>query len=546
MMTRGCFIIFLCLQLACAGDAPVDDGDAGIDDGGMMDADICDTVECDCDIDDDCAALEVCDSAPMGRFCVCAPGYQGDGNACVFVGAPLAPGFDDAAPWTTTGGASLDPTAQGSDDPGEVRWPGNSICDGSSVFQTFTMAPADRVEPLAFEITYRGENLVFEARPQVGINEFWSRFPRRDEFSTQAVCLGEAGYGGDIEFRIDATSNFCPASDAQDELIVDRFEIVRAQDVGLECPDPGFALDGDFEGDGTAWSAIGDASVVDGIGQDGTRGAQLRTATVCSTAAFSGTVSLPLPSTLPSQALRFYWGGTAGRALQVFVADGFVAELVAGGPSGSASTSTVCLPPHTRGLARSLTFSLPVTLGMCGSPDVRDFVVDSVQVTLEPACGDDPYVLDGDFELGGSALPTSWRFSGVGERGSVGIADGVAQSGNASLRFTAQQQGAFVSARTTVVVPKPDSTGGPAIKYFYQLGNNPETTLESRPGNGPLDENTSGFVEETVCLDAELATQPLELTFTMQRSGPPGVPFPEEQGFIDNVRLTTDASCSNQ
>jgi hypothetical protein len=545
-MRPRCFIFLFLFSIGCGSTSTATNEDGGVDDGGMTDADICDTVDCDCDTDEDCAALEVCDSAPMGRFCVCAPGYQSDGDGCVFVGAPLAPGFDDAAPWTTEGGAVLDPTAEGGDDPGVVTWPGDSICDDSRVFQVFPMARESRVDPLVFEITYRGENLEFEARPQVSINEHWARFPKRDDFFTQTSCLGEAGFGGDVEFRIDATSSFCPASDAADELIVDRFEILRAQDVGLECPEPGEVLDGDFGGDGSAWASIGDAMIEDGIGQNGSPAARLRTATRCSTAAFSGTLSLPLESNLANQALRFYWNGTAGRALQVLVADTFAAELIAGG-GASASTSTICLQPHTRGLARSVAFSLPVTSGMCGTPDLRDFVVDSIEVVSEPDCGDDPYLLDGDFELEGTGTaPTSWRFSGSGERGSVEIFDGLAQSGNASLRFTARQQCAFISARATVTVPKPDSTGGPAIKYFYRIGNNPETTLASRPGNGPLPEGGTEFVEETVCLDAALATQPLELVFTMQRSGPCDIGFPEEQGFIDNVRLTTDGSCSNQ
>ncbi len=553
-MTRACFTFSFLFLFACGSTSSgVDDG--GVDDGGnMMDGDICDTVACDCDTDEDCEALEVCEADDTGRFCVCAPGYQADGSGCVFVGAPLAPGFDDAEPWTTTGGAVLDPTAEGTDDPGVVVWDGDSVCDDSSVSQVFPMAPASRVEPFAFEVTYEGldvfdpdipTRLIGEARPLVGIGGYWSRLPKRNEVATQVSCLGEAGFGGDIEFRIDAASGFCPSSITQGELTVDRFEIVRLEDTDLECPNFGTVLDGDFEGDGSAWSGLGDATIEDGMGEDGSRAARLQTSTLCSTAAFSGTASLPLPTTLDSQALRFYWGGTPSRRLQILVADAFTAELVASG-GGGASTSTVCLPPHTLALARSVAFSLPVTTGMCGSPDVRDFVVDSVEVVSEPDCGDDPYVLDGDFELESSGLPTSWRFSGIGDRGNVEVIQGVAQSGVASLRFTAQEQCAFVSARATVVVPMPDATGGPAIKYFYQIGNNAETSLESRPGNGPLAEGGTQFAEETVCLDASLATQPLELVFTMQRSGPCGVGFPQEQGFIDNVRLTTDPSCSNQ
>jgi len=546
---RVCLIGCLFLVFGCGNDAGAG-GDAGIDDGGQLpDADICDSVECECDTDDDCGAHEVCDtSSGPGRVCVCAPAYEDDGSGCQFAGAPLAPGFDDPAPWTTTGGAVLDATATGGDDPGEVTWSGDAICDGSRVLQTFAMPPYGRAEPLAFQVTYRGDSESFEARPQLAFNERWVRLPRRSEFFTQSFCLGEAGFGGDVEFRVDGHSGFCPTFAEVDELVVDRFEVVRAEDAEFECPAPGFVLDGDFEGDGTAWSPIGDASVQDGVGQNGTRAARLQTATLCSAAFMTGVASLPVSASMPNQALRFFWTGTAGRVLQVQAADAFVAELTA---SGEATVSTVCLPPHSRGLARAVTFALPITTGSdgssCGDPDLRDFVVDTVEIVSEAACGDEPYLLDGDFELAVTGtVPGSWSFGGGGPRGSVGVVTGNAQNGDASLHFTAQQTCAFLSARATIVVPKPDATGGPALKYFYQVDDNPETSLESRPGNGPLPKGTAGFVEETVCLDPVLATQPQELVFTMQRIGPCDITFPEEEAFIDNVRVATDATCPSE
>ena len=545
-MVRVCLIGCLVLVFGC-GNAGTD-GDAGIEDGGQLpDADICDSVVCECDTDGDCGAHEVCDATSgPGRVCICAPAYEDNGSGCAFAGAPLAPGFDDPAPWMISGGAILDPTATGGDDPGEVRWSGGAICDGSGVLQTFTMPPYGRAEPLAFEITYRNNRESSDARPQLALNERWVRLPRRFDFFTQSICLGEAGFGGDVEFRVDGHSGFCPAFDEADMLVVDRFEVVRADDAELECPAPGFVLDGDFEGDGTAWNPIGDASVQDGVGQNGTRAARLQTATLCSAAFMTGMASLPQSTSTPSQALRFFWKGTTGRILQVQAADGFVADLTA---SDQATVSTVCLPPHSHGLVRAITFALPITTGSCGEPDLRDFVVDTVEVVSEPECGDDPHLLDGDFELAVTGtVPGSWSFGGAGTRGTVGVVTGNAQNGDASLHFTAQQRCAFLTARATIVVPKPDATGGPTLKYFYQVGDNPETSVTSRPGNGPLPEPTAGYVEETVCLDPALATQPQELVFTMQSSGGPcGDPFlPEEEAFIDNVRVTTDAACPSE
>ena len=165
-MTRICLIGGVLLVVGCGDgastgeDAGIDDAgidDAGIDDAGpVLDAGICDTFGCECDEDDDCAEHEVCDSSSgPGRVCACAPAYEDNGSGCEFAGAPLAPGFDDPAPWTTSGGAVLDATAIGSDDAGEVRWSGDAICDSSGVSQTFSMPTYGRAEPLAFQERFR-------------------------------------------------------------------------------------------------------------------------------------------------------------------------------------------------------------------------------------------------------------------------------------------------------------------------------------------------------------------------------------------------------
>ncbi|MBW2547539.1 MAG: hypothetical protein JRE82_09965 [Deltaproteobacteria bacterium] len=64
-MTRIRLIGGVLLVVGCGGAASTDgnEDDAGIDDAGpVLDANICDTFECECDEDDDCAEHEVCDS----------------------------------------------------------------------------------------------------------------------------------------------------------------------------------------------------------------------------------------------------------------------------------------------------------------------------------------------------------------------------------------------------------------------------------------------------------------------------------------------------
>jgi len=546
-MVRFSFFLCCLFLIGCA-DVVANDG-GGIEDAGT-DADICDTVTCECEIDQDCEAHEVCDATSQpGRICVCAPAYEDSGSGCVFAGAPLAPGFDDAAPWTTTGMAVLDADGAGIDDPGEVTWLTGAVCDASSVRQTFTMPPYERAEPLAIEITHQGRGDFYQPRPSLALNEKWSRLPIQFTFATAQRCLGEAGFGGDVEFRIDGDSFGCPSSDGAEELIVDRLEVVRAQDIGLECPDPGGVRDGDFEGNGSAWTGLapadGFAGVEEGIGTGGSRAARLRTATLCSGPSITGVASWPLFSTVASPALRLVWSGTAGRVLRL-VSDDFVfAELTATGATG---TGVACLPQHMQGTAQELEFALPFTAGTCANPDVRDFVLDDVEIVSEPACGDDPFILDGDFETALSGtIASGWIFTSNEPRGTASVVGGGAQSGNASLLLAARQECTGASAQTTIVVPKPDATGGPALKYYYRVGNNPETTTSSLPGNGALPEGGLDFAEATVCLDPNQATKPLNILFRIDPGGGTCADtFPEEQARIDNVRVTTDAACPSE
>lgn len=546
-MVRFSSFLFCLFLIGCAD--VVANGGGGTEDAGS-DADICDTVTCECEIDQDCEAHEVCDATSQtGRICVCAPAYEPSSSGCIFAGAPRAPGFDDAAPWTTTGTAVLEADGAGNDDPGEVNWLADAVCDGSSVRQTFTMPPYERAEPLAIEITYQGRGDFYEPRPSLALNEKWSRLPNQFTFATAQRCLGEAGFGGDVEFRIDGDSAGCPTSEGADELIVDRLEVVRAEDIGLECPPPGSVRDGDFEGNGSAWTGLapagGFAGVEEGIGTSGSRAARLQTATLCGGPTITGVASWPLSSTVASPALRFVWSGTVGRDLRLLSDDFVLAELTATGATG---TSAACLPPYIQGTAQELEFALPFTAGTCADPDVRDFVLDDIEIVSEPGCGDDPFILDGDFErtLSGT-VATGWILSSTEPRGTASVVGGGAQSGNASLVLAARQECGGASARTTIVVPEPDTTGGPALKYYYRIGNNPETVTASFPGNGDLPEGGLDFAEATVCLDPRQATKPLSVQFRIDPGGGTCADtFPEEQARIDNVRVTTDAACPSE
>lgn len=552
-MIRSWLVGCAMLVVGCGGGANTGDGTGGLGGGtggmggvGTGGVGGCETVTCECETDADCAEHETCDSSSEGRICVCAAAYEDFGAGCEFTGAPLAPGFDDAEPWTTSGGAVLDAAAQGFDDPGVVTWVGEkSLCDASAVSQTFAMPPYSAAEPLVLELTFSGEldPPVFDAADaMVAFNEKWTRFPATGSFKTARTCLGDAAFDGDVAFRVDGAVRRCPSAL---ELSVDRLEVVRAEGGPLDCPVPGMVRDGNFDGDGSAWAMVGTATVEDGIGQGGSRAGRLRSQQHCETAKLTGLASWPLQRTLPNPALQFYWSGTNGRLLEVNVGNFELARFTA---SGTTEMSTVCLPPSSQGLAQNVAFRIPRTSETCDKPDVRDFTIDTVEVVSAPDCGENPYLVDGDFELALSGTVASgWATFFDPARGNASIGAGNAQNGNASLRLASRQRCGDVTARATFVVPKPDAVGGPALKYFYRVGTNPQTETSSRPGNGVLPEGNPDFVEETVCLNPALATKPQTLTFIIRPVGSICTEtFPEEEAFIDNVRVLTDAACSSK
>ena len=239
---------------------------------------------------------------------------------------------------------------------------------------------------------------------------------------------------------------------------MDRMQVVRADDAGIECPEPGMVRDGDFDGDGTAWSSLGDAVVEDRIGQSRSRAGRLRTQKLCQGAALTGLASWPLNSSLANPALRFFWSGTTGRVLEVSAGGFRLARLSA---ITTPRTSTVCLPPSSQGLAETISFAVPRTSGLCATDDVRDFMVDSIEVVSAPDCEDDAYLVDGDFELAlTNTVSSGWATFYREPNGTAGVDTRDAQSGSASLRLVRRQNCAIISAQATFVVPKPDAVGG--------------------------------------------------------------------------------------
>lgn len=552
---KRCFLTCIAmLVLGCGSQEATGSGGAADTGGtgGVGGADMCATLTCECDVDEDCANHEVCVSQVDGRFCLCAAAYVDTATGCEFGGAPLSPGFGDSTAWMVAGGSVLDPGAPGDPNDGQVTWQAETVCTGS-VSQTFTMPPYARAEPLALQLTYLATDNDDETSDPdvlVSVGGRWLVFRDSDGVRTESQCLGDAGFGGDVEFQIRPSHSRCPgAVTGSSRVVVERLEVVKATDVELDCGDPGTVTDGDFEGDGSSWGASFQegrsfAGVQDGIGANGSRAGTVQTQEQCQGPSLRGRASWPLSSSLESPALRVVSRGTVGREMTVRF--GQPADRVALLGTENETTTLVCIPPAQQGLSVDLFFLLNTVSGLCATPDARDFVFDSLEVISEIECGSDPYLIDGDFELGLSGTVSSgWNLSGS-RGGSATIIAGDAQSGNASLEMLALAACSSAFAGTTIVTPRPDANGGPAVKFFHRLNDNPASTTTVQPG-GVLPEGNADFVEYIQCLDPARAMQPLPISFSMRGpSGTCGTPSPNERAVFDNVRVTTDPACPTE
>jgi len=542
---------------ADAGNQSAIDAAASIDSSVTPDAapDPCDTTVCECTQDSECAQFEVCDTTSTpGRVCVCSPTYTDTGAGCSFAGAPADPGFQADNVWTTTDpvNALLDPAATGSVDTGSAKFSFDGVCDLDAIFQTFAMPRRDRSEAFVVDVTYKtvGESLL---GPALLINNGWHTLPSaRGPFQTHSVCLGDGGYGGDVEFRITTAFEGIWCEDTPDTSIeVDRISVRTA--VTGECPDVGTALNGDMEADNGWTFALADGGTAGyeaAIGVGGTRGIRLTRATTFSAASATTQVSLPSTATMQSAAIEFHATGTAAAVLEVQLNGRPITRL---SPNG---TRRVCVPDWAKGTVQGLTFALTTILDT-GSPAsmIESVDLDAVSVVHDPLCGAVAQNTDNGFEtfFDDPVRAPGWAVTVAGVNGDITSATilnstGAARTGDGSIQLSANNRCNESFARRDILVPAAAAGAGPAVRVFVNSGAtvgdvglrywpHPWRRVATEAGV------TAGYQEVILCIPSRYAGRllPIEMFATGGGGGCSSVT--EEVSLFDDLAITTDPSC---
>lgn len=551
--TRAWLASLIVALAACGSsdgtEAPDGGVDSGLPDGGVDECEMPGVV-CECDVDEDCGAFARCEPTEPGRVCACLPGYEGD--PCTWSTVPADPGFQNMpTAWTTRRGVIIDPEASGSIDPGHTSFPGDALCNFGSVSQVVSMPPLEGSQPFAADVSFRAlEERTFFDVPllSMGIGGAWvtDSIEQRD-FGTRSYCLGEAAYGGEVEIELSNDPNgFRISCPTEADLQIDHFQIVVAEPG--RCPAPGEVLNGDFEDEGgwklTAGGESATASIEEGVGVDGSRAAVLAAIGLCEGARMRGTLSVPAASSMPSPAIELWWKGTNGRDFSFSIDDRPWTRLEG---NGFARTARYCVPPWMQGGVHWIEAELTLLSGGCAESVPRELVLDDIRIVNEPACGTSDGVFDPGFES--APVPLIGSVATLGDGTVTTVLDpALAHSGNGVLEVSVSARCASVRYDFYVIPPVPDAAGGPALRFWHRVPNNPVSSAIARSSVSTLSLPENGeWTEAILCLDPNVAGRPANIWLGLSGGSGLCAPFGgTEYAYFDDLELTTDASCPSE
>jgi hypothetical protein len=526
------------------------------------DTDPCTDV-CECKVDTDCGAHEVCDDQVTSRTCTCAAGYTENlSGACAWSGVVADPGFQSPTAWKADATAAVDVNlnAAGMIEPGAARFQQTGLCGLARITQSLQMPRRSRAEPLVAQISYRyivGNFLPIPIPPAFGIGPVWQdnlALPST-QFKTTRVCLGtdqyapesSQGRGGEralaimparLPFQQDCT-------DPNVSLDVDRFEIVPAGPG--ECPEPDTAINGNVEADGgwllTNSSANGNpssAAIEAGVGEASTRGVRMFARNRCSDT--SATTRVSVSSRLASPALSFYNKTSAVlTGVSTFSALSSIAlpQITA---SGAPITQKVCVPAALRGAVFDFRAGMSLS-GTCADIVNAESIIDSVQLLDEPSCGTDSAITDPGFEAAFPLIGSSFE---TGKSFVRALSDPTsAHSGSGVLQLSVMQLCSQAQWQANVIVPPSQGAAGPALRFFYRAKPLTNSTFSVSSG-GPAFTPTLNdqWNEGKVCLNPRLAGRNQQVSFGLFTSGTCANTFPTEVAFIDDLQVITDPACA--
>jgi hypothetical protein len=408
-------------------------------------------------------------------------------------------------------------------------------------------------EPFVVEVNYKAEGVHGLG---VGFDRSWKRLPEASTWTPGSFCLGEGAYGespngGEVEVRIAASEQHenCYDEDLESSVRIDHFTIRPAG--ADECLEPGSVLNGRAEADGEPWGFFTEGDAEAGFastqGRDGTSGARLtRGEGETGRATMTTQISVPVPATLASPALRFWWRGTSGAIFDVELGTridlgdrGRRVDTLVG--TGSGLRYLYCLPPWTHGSVLDLSFSLPEL----GSGEV-DLVIDDVEIvsnTLKPSCGNDEDLFDPGFE----SAPNHWlgtSVSSIFDTVLLPLDDPLARSGDGLLEFRYESADAELAMETYVLVPPSKGEEGPALAFYSLSPATPSSEVQWVLGRSEVetDEVKTEITWEpnVVCLPPRWAGR----WFRVQvRVRSPKILLGQERVLLDDFSVGTSPSC---
>lgn len=518
------------------------------------------TGVCECRVDDDCGSHEVCDDQVTSRTCGCAFGYTADpSGACLWSGVVADPGFQSSTGWMSSaaGVVNVNLNAAGMIDPGAAQFQEASLCSFARVTQSLEMPRRSRAEPLVVQISYRTRDPMFMSfsGPAFGVGASWQEsLPLAiQQFQTSRICLGAEQYAPEdstgrgaarpLEIMPAGATGGFQCTTPEVGIDVDRFEIVPANPG--ECPDPGTALNGNAEeAGGWTLSVPGNqttATIEPGVGEGATRGVRMFARNRCSYVSATTKVSIPSGT---AAAVSFFNKTSAAVATNVETYVGLEgAALPDISATGAPLTHKFCVPAPKRGGVFNFNAGMSLD-GTCADVINAESIVDNVRVIEEPGCGTDPAISDPGFEAGLTLLGASAE---AGKSFVRALRDpAIAHSGSGALQLSVMQLCSGATWRANVIVPPPAPGQGPAVRFFYRarpLANARFSVFGS--GTGPNFTPTLDDLwnEGIVCLRPGFAGRSQDVSFSLSTSGTCATTFPPEVAFIDDLEVTTSASC---
>jgi hypothetical protein len=279
----------------------------------------------------------------------------------------------------------------------------------------------------------------------------------------------------------------------------------------------------------------------------GSLGGALVRESPCDSAALYGTTSTPMSETLPTPALAIWTGGSSSQETRVLFDAGVI---------GSVSTqpgpeTRICIPRWAQGLTASVGFALPYIGGLCAVPLDDAILLDDFAFVTEPACDLSSGIADGGFENAMVApFVRSWM-SEADEGAQVAHhidapGDVQAHGGIVAARVSNTRYCAAAELTTTITIPEPSGSDGPAVRYWYR------SSATISDAYGWVAGDYTGFdlpssdvwTQHIICIDPKRAGHPARLTLGIgSGQGACQSTFPEEVAWFDDVEVTTDPSC---